>query len=117
MGGKGRDTSAPTMPVQNNDGEMMQMMQAMMGSMMGSMESMNQMYMSNMQPPELPPFPSIPSMPDIDWADQNQKLNEKARADYKNERARKFGRLDTILTSPLLEDEEPELTKSLLTGA
>lgn len=106
MGGKSSGTQAPPAPVmppqQDNNAEIM----AMMGMMMESMANMP-------QAPALPPTPAITREPIIDWAERNEQLLAKTRADYNVDIARRKGRQDTILTSPLLDDEETTTTSLL----
>lgn len=114
MGGKGSKTPDPpavdnTAPQQNLD-QTYQMMAAMMQQQNQVMQAM-----ANQPPPILPQAPPIVNAVDVDWTEKNKQLAEKARADYNLEKARQKGRTDTILTSPLLDEEQP-LTTSLLTG-
>lgn len=108
MGGKSGNTSpappAYTPPPPNNDEIMMQYMNSIM-SMQAGMAS---------QIPQLPPTPEIERDPIINWAEKNEELIAKSKADYNVDKARRKGRFDTILTSPLLDDEDPETTASLI---
>jgi len=88
-------------------------MEAMMDAML---QMQNNMLMS--QATEMPPLPQMPVIndsPDIDWTEKNRELAARSRADFDVDEARRKGRTDTILTSPLLDDEEAETT-SLLVG-
>jgi hypothetical protein len=102
-GGSGDDNSA--------------MMQQIMDSMSGG------------EAPHTPSAPHIPQapppmqMPDIikplgiDWTDQNAQLAAKTKADYRNQQADRKGRLDTVLSSPLADDDKVDVTQSLLKGS
>lgn len=95
---------------------MMQMMQTMQ-----SQQSVETPHMA--ATPQMPETPAALQMPEIitpteiDWTEQNEQLAAKARADYKSDLASKKGRLDTVLTSPLLDDDETDVSQSLLTGS
>ena len=53
----------------------------------------------------------------VDWTEVQNKIASKSKADYALEQARKVGRSDTILTSPLLDDQEAETTSNSLIGS
>jgi hypothetical protein len=55
--------------------------------------------------------------PEINWAERTQVLKQKARADYMTENAGKVGRMETIITSPLLDETDPVTTKNILGGS
>ena len=107
MGGKSSGPTPPSTipPPPNNDAEMLAFMNQMMEMQAG---------LAAMQVPQLPPLPSIERDPIIDWAEKNEQLVAKARADYGIDKTRRKGRSDTILTSPILDDEDAETTGSLL---
>ena len=108
MGGKGGDTSTPppvTAAPANNDMAMMEMMMAMMSSM-GSMET-----------PDAPAAieaPEVETATPIDWASQMEDLGAKAKYDADDAAAERKGRLSTIHSSLTDDDEETEMTTSLL---
>lgn len=62
-------------------------------------------------------MPEIVTATEVDWTEQNSQLSAKAKADYQSDLASKKGRLDTVLTSPLLDDDETGVSQSLLTGS
>lgn len=110
MGGKNKSTPAPAPPMmpppEDNSALIMQMMH-MMGGMMQNMP----------QAPQLPARPEVKREPMPNWKERQDQLLEKSRADYTNKTARNKGRADTVLTSPLLDDDEANTTdKSLLSG-
>jgi hypothetical protein len=118
--GKGGSDSSPPpmMPMQqpqDNSAEMMAMMMGMMEAM-----SMNSMaMMEQVQQPQLPPMPQIPEIarePVIDWTEKQDQLAAKAAADYNLSETRRKARTDTVLTSPLLEEEDATVTGSVLAG-
>lgn len=96
-GGKNTPEAPPAVePAGMDMSVMMQMMQGMMG-MMGSM-----------QPPPMPQVPEAPEVEkeeEIDWTERNKQLAAKAKADWTEDEKRKKGRNDTILTSPLLDEQ------------
>ncbi len=107
--GKSKSTPVPPMPANTGmDTEMMMMMMQMMGSM-------QQPQMPEM--PEMPEAPEIERTPEVDWTEKQAQLAESMVTKFASQASRKHGRLDTIHTSPLLEDEEPNTTESILTSA
>ena len=108
MGGKGGSEAAPAPmmpPPQDNSAEIM----SMMAGMMGMMQNMP-------QAPSLPEMPTIQREPQVNWQERQDQLLAKSKADYNTEVDSKKGRSDTILTSPMLDEEDPSTTQSLLTG-
>ena len=98
-------------------GAMMEMMGVMQESTAALMEQMMSM---QMQTPQLPPIPDIqvPEVerdPEIDWTEKQEQLASRMRADYALEADRK-GRMETILTSPLLDEEDASVSGSVLAG-
>ena len=104
MGGKSSPTPPPAVEPQAGLD-----MTAMMGMFQQMMAGMPQM-----APPEIPDAPPVEADPVIDWTEQQAELAKQVRSDYEDETSRKRGRADTILTSPLL-DEELGKDASLLT--
>jgi hypothetical protein len=96
---------------------MMAQMAAMMhGLMQTQMMTMQQIQQSAPQMPDLPQMPQVASAPTIDWTEKQAQLSAKQKADYHLDRARRKGAQDTVLTSPLLDDEDPNVTGSILAG-
>lgn len=117
FGKGGGDSAPPPMPMQpqDNSGETMAMMMGMMEAM--SANSMAMMHQA--QAPQLPPMPQIPEIarePVIDWTEKQAQLAAKAKADYNIDQTRRKGRSDTILTSPLLDEDDATVTGSVLAG-
>ena len=77
--------------------------------------------MAGMTPPEPPSPPILPEVyrePEVDWTKRHEELRNRARADYNSQLAGNKGVTDTIHTSPLLDEEDPEVTgESILTGS
>lgn len=120
-GGKGGGDSAPTqaMPVQQQQQQdYTPMIEAMMGMMEGmQMAQMGMMQQMSSQMPELPSVPDMPVIdktPTIDWTEKQDQLLAKTRADYNVDEARRKGVADTVLTSPLLDEEDAFVTGSVL---
>ncbi len=65
-------------------------------------------------PPQQIPVPMPTRTPEVDWTDKHKQLASKMKADYSLDRARKISLTDTIVTSPLLDEEDPMTTGSLL---
>lgn len=133
--GKGGGGAAPppvTMPQMDTSGieayimQMDSMMTGMMGSLMESQMMQQEAMMQNAQQQQesmlMQMNASLPGLPDavrdplIDFSEQQERINNKARADYNLDQARRKGRQDTILTSPLLDDEDANITGSVLAG-
>lgn len=132
FGGKGGSSAPPPMPqMPDYSGEMLgmvgmmsEMMGGMMEGMMGQMEMMSQQAAAQqesmlaqmdatLQMPELP----MPSRdPQINFSETERRLRNRAAADFNLDERRRKGIQDTVLTSPLLDEEEPNLGGSVLTG-
>ena len=109
----GKNEQAPAPPAQSGGSGEEDMMGMMM--MMQMMEGMNQQQ-NQWQPPPLPQMPDAPEVTrsqNIDWAEKQSQLSSKTKAQSALDAQRRKGRLGTIHTSPLL-DEDPETTTSLL---
>ena len=109
-GSKGGAAAPAAPPVKDYSVELMQLQNQM--TMMGKqMESFN-------TPARAAPVAAMPDTPDveqvqaIDWDAAAKASDEKAAAEYGKAAAK--GRMGTILTSPLLDDEDPETTGALL---
>jgi hypothetical protein len=89
---------------------MMQPYMAMMGGMQSQMAQMAA------QPPAMPqlPPPTESLFSDTDWTEKQQQISQKMKADYALDSARKKSRADTIMTSPLLDDDEADITSPLI---
>lgn len=119
MGGK--NNSPPPPPVDNSANEAMLAQIAMMSQMIPQMAMAQQQQMAGMisqmqqqQQPMLPMLPPVYSSPEVDWTEKIGELKHKAQANYTLDQARKVGRSATILTSPFLEDEDANVTGSIL---
>lgn len=113
MGGKssGRAAPPPAMPdTSAKDAQLVKFMQQMLSS---------QALLASQTPapPPIPDTPPVERTPVIDWGTKNAELLAKSRADYKVNQARRKGRKDTVLTSPLLDSETTDTTSSLLIGS
>jgi len=98
MGGKGGSNTAPvyTPPPQEMNFEPMM---AAMGEMMLMASSMNA--------PKYEPPPAIIEAPTIDWTAKQKEVASKANIDITEEMKRRRGRASTVLTSPLVNEEDP----------
>lgn len=96
--GSGKGASPPAVDNTEMD-EAMSMMQ-----LMSQMQMMNGMNMPSQ--PTATSIPEITTADAIDWSDKNDQLQMKMAADYQADQADKKGRSDTILTSPLDDDED-----------
>jgi len=109
MGGK---DAGPTPPpaVQPDAGFDPMMMMQFFASMMSGMGGQEPP-----PPPQIPDAPEVIADEKIDFSERQTELANQARADYEDDQEDRKGRTDTILTSPLL-DEELETKGSLLTN-
>lgn len=107
--GKGGNTLPPP-DVQSPD----------MGGMMMAMQNMMAASAQQQQLPEAPdmtPLPEVEEVTPTDWTEKQDALKAKTLADYNTTQATKKGRLDTVHTSPLLDDQEDTtVASSILTG-
>jgi len=112
MGGKssGRATPPPAMPdTSAKDAQLVKFMQQMLSSQAA-------LASQTPAPPPIPDTPKVERNPITDWATKNAELLAKSRADYRVGQARRKGRKETVLTSPLLDGETTDTTQSLLVG-
>ena len=104
----------------DNSAAMMQMMESMSSQQQQQVPHAPQMPQMQQQMPQQPPMMEMPSIVeplDIDWTEKQDQLKAKAKADFNLDKARKKGRMETVLTSPLLDDEEVDVTSSILSGS
>jgi len=107
-GGKGSATPPPMQApqVQGGGGDDM-------AAMLMMMEMLSAQPQSAEAPGYIPPPPPTPKMPEIqkptprNWAEEYEKARAKARADYQASKHDSYGRADTVHTSPLLDEEDP----------
>lgn len=115
MGGKDSGSSMPMPPAQSptkdNSAEMLAMMSAMMEGMNAQMANAAS---AIPEAPVLPDAPAIESTPAIDWTEKMDQLRAKTRAEYSAEVSDKKGRMSTIHTSPLLDNDTEEEDTTLL---
>lgn len=131
----GKGGSAPEPPPMPDYTGMMQQQQAMfqeamggmMEMMMGMMAAMPDMgeYMDSMMEQQLLEMPEVPSLldmpqasrnPEVDWTEKNDQLSAQQRADFNREEMLRKGRTDTIHTSPLLDEEDANVSGSIIAG-
>lgn len=89
---------------------------AMLQSLVQAMAAQSAMVAAMAAPPPQPELPPIYTTPEIDWGEKLDQLNAKARGETAGELARKKGRLDTVHTGLLLDDEEATTTRSSILG-
>lgn len=128
--GKGGGTTPPPAAVYQPQGdagvaEAMMMMQEMMGGMMAGMQGQMQMMADQAasqqesilaQMNSTVSLPEVYRSPEIDFTEAQNQLNQKAKADFHRDQVRRKSITDTILTSPLLDEEQPDVGGSVLTG-
>ena len=113
MGGKGSQPAPPAATPTDNSalmGQMQQMIQGMMAMQGASMAQIAKMSQQN----QMPPIPEVLTQPEVDWSEKASQLRNRMSANYALDRARKIGQQDTVLTSPLLDDEDPNLTSPIV---
>lgn len=114
-GSKGSDSSSSvTYPSTTSSNA--KMIEAMSGMMGGVMESMSSMMKNQPTTPTMTTLPEVNTLSDVDWADKQAQLQQKMSADYNVDEARRKGRTDTVLTSPLLDDEDATTTGVSILG-
>jgi hypothetical protein len=111
--GKTQEQPSPPpsgMEEQSSGMEDMMMMMAMMQMLSSGTENVAQ------QMPQAPTPLQVPDLTrteDIDWTEKMEQLTSQASAGYTLGQAKKHGVLDTVHTSPLLDDEEINTTSIL----
>lgn len=130
FGKGGDDYSPPPMPQMPDYSDQMMgmvgMMQEMMGGIMHGMQGQMASIMENAAQQQesliaqmnmsMPDIPDAYRDPEVDWGERQDQLSQKAKADYHAGLMRRKSALDTVLTSPLLDEEDPELGGSVLAG-
>jgi hypothetical protein len=119
-GGKGGGDSAPppvyqAPPAQDNSMMIAEMMMGMMESMASS--SAAQVEALSNQMPQVPAMPTIPTVAKpliIDWTEKQEQLAAKAKADYNVEQAQRKGAAQTVLSSPLGDEDDVFVSGSIL---
>lgn len=116
MGGKGGSTVVEQPQVTDNSG--LDAAAGALGSMMQMNALMTQQMMSQQSAAQMRSIPEVKKAPEVDWKEKQDQLASKAKATYGLDQARRMGRMDTIHTSPLLDDEDegPRTTESVLAG-
>ncbi len=108
MGGKGGAVAPPTQSAAAPDNSAMMM--GMMEMMMGMMHEPAQEQMN----PMMEAAPEVITAEPIDWAAQMESLDASAAAKVEADDAERKGRMSTIHSSLTDDDEETEMTTSLL---
>lgn len=122
FGGKGGDSAPPpALPAQqphDQSGAIMEMMMGMMSSMASSNAASMEALSNSM--PNVPAMPTIPTPAKpllIDWTEQQNQLAAKAKADYNVEQAQRRGAAQTVLSSPLGDEDDVMVSGSILADA
>lgn len=116
MGGKGGSTVVEQPQVTDNSG--VEAAAGALGTMMQMNAMMTQQMMQQQNMAQLRSIPEVKKAPEVDWGEKQNQLASKAKATYGLDQARRVGRVDTIHTSPLLDDDDegPKTTESVLAG-
>jgi len=113
--GKGAQPSPPpVMGPEQDSSELMLMQMQMM------QQAMAQSAMAAAAIPQAPPMAQVPEIytsPTVDWSDKIKQISSRMKGEDAIENARRIGRAQTILSSPLLDEEEAVTTDSLLEGS
>lgn len=127
LGQRDQAPPPPAQPMVDNSAQMQAAVAGMQESMYGYMAQMRNMLQNNQanqtalissMMSSMPSAPEIEREPEIDWAEEQERLYRQSLADYNLDSARRKGRADTILTSPLLdEEEESGVMGSVLSGS
>jgi hypothetical protein len=110
------------MQMQQQQEQQQMQMQEMMAMMMSSLEAMGSMHQPQLPDPNMAQQIQVPEVyipevyrePSIDWTEKQNQLAAKAKADYNLDQTRQKGRADTVLTSPILDEDEVKTTGSIL---
>lgn len=112
MGGKSKSSSPPVQqPPQQNAGADSAAMMAAMMPMMTTMMMQSQQSIPQVQ---APPEPVI--TPSVDWATKQAELQKRIDADVTADLKRRRGRQSTVLTSPLVDDDNPSTVSTKAQG-
>jgi len=111
MGSKDGGISSPppvVIPSEVNYAEQMAPMMEMMQAQMGAIMAMAA------QQPEMPPMPEVAltQIPQVDWDKKRREELDRQRTLETDKAKRRKGISSTVLTSPLLEEEEVDLLVS-----
>lgn len=115
MGGKGGSYQAPPAIDPNMVANAQAQTQLMMDAYQQQMQIIMQQAL-DVSIPEVDPLPELPPVETVNWDEKIAELNAKAKDQTQVEQERKKSVADTILTSPLLDDEEAETTQLSLLG-
>jgi hypothetical protein len=112
-GGSSKQLVAPPSGNDNNSNDALLALIAQLGHQQQMSMAMSQQSASQTPPPVIQ-VPPIQKSANIDWSEKQAQLAAKMKADYGIEQARKKGVSQTIHTSPLLDDEDPKTTGTLV---
>jgi hypothetical protein len=121
--GKGSGSQAPVYNSnqQESSGAQEQAMMNFAGMMEGIMQQNSQMMqqqsnqnMLSSQAIQIPSLPDIQATPAIDWEEKSAQLEQKARGNFSAEVAKKKGIGNTVFTSVLDNNDDPDTTSVLI---
>lgn len=115
MGSKGSSTPSQPMMQQDNTAAMMEQYMGMMSEMFAQQQEQMNTLMTSMQ--QTDEAPEVIANPEVDWTEKNAELQAKMAADYDGTVAQQVNGASTVLTSPLLDEEEPTTQTSVLGSA
>ena len=115
MGGKGGSTTTVQQPKVDNNAAA-EATAGYLASMMQMNGMMNQQMMRQQNQQLLNSVPKVQKAPEMDYSEEQNKLANKAKATYGLDQAKKVGRMATLNSSPLLDEDTPTTTKSVLAG-
>jgi hypothetical protein len=116
--GKSSSKSAPPPPVQQPEPvDINAIMAPMMESMQQMMIMASQNNSANQPQMDTPPPPAMPEPSSIDWVKKQEELQKQMADSSKQDLAKKRGRSSTVLTSPLVDEEELSTVAAKPTGS
>ncbi len=114
MGGKGSSGGSVPAAYPPPQQDYTQLLAPILG-MMAEMTSKNMAAMNDaMKQMATPALPEIKPYKEIDWTKKQEQLYNKAKGELYLEKARRFGREDTFISSPLLDEEIAKTTSPLV---
>jgi hypothetical protein len=118
MGGKGGGSQPVyTTPTSVNTTSVNSNLDSALSGMTSANALLTQQLMAQQQQTIASKMPDVTEAPKVDWASESEKLAAKVKTSSALEQAKKVGRTQTIISSPLLDDESAQTTFSSLIGS
>jgi len=100
------DSSQYDIPAIETNTDDSEAVMALYAAQMGMMMSQQQSILSSALANSSTELPDAYTVDQTDWTERHESLKRRAASEYGTSIAARKGRLDTVLTSPMLDDEE-----------